>query len=94
MKSQMFIFPEVKPLDFSGCETVLEVALKHRLELEHSCGGMGSCTTCRVIVESPVEDLPPRSELEQEIADMRDFQPKERLACQLSPQQGLTVRIP
>ncbi len=87
-----------QPLDISceigKAESVLEVALNNKIELSHSCGGMGSCTTCRVVVESSVTDLPPRNELEQDIADMRNFTPQERLACQLPPRKGLVVRIP
>lgn len=87
-----------QPLDITckidDAESVLEVALKNKIEISHSCGAMGSCTTCRVIVLSSVTDLPPRNELEQDIADMRNFKPEERLACQLPPRDGLVVRIP
>ncbi len=87
-----------QPLDrtceIQNAESVLEVALSNEIEISHSCGGMGSCTTCRVIVESPIKDLPPRNELEQDIADMRGFAAEERLACQLPPAPGLVVRIP
>jgi 2Fe-2S ferredoxin len=62
--------------------------------LAHSCGGMGSCTTCRVIVVHTPQPLPERTELEQDIADMRAFRPEERLACQLPPLDGLVVRVP
>ena len=55
---------------------------------------MGSCTTCRVIVESDLANLSPRTELESEIADSRGFTERERLSCQLFPANGLTVRIP
>ena len=73
---------------------MLEVALKAGVEISHSCGGMGSCTTCRVFVVRSPEALPPRNELEQEIADSRGFHDDERLACQLPPQEGLEVRVP
>lgn len=55
---------------------------------------MGSCTTRRVIVVHSRAALPPRNELEQDIADMRGFRDDERLACQLPPQDGITVRVP
>lgn len=87
-----------QPLDITceigDAESVLEVALENEIDLGHSCGGMGSCTTCRVVIESSVAKLPPRNELEQDIADMRNFAPEERLACQLPPMDGLVVRIP
>lgn len=74
--------------------SVLEVALHYGLEISHSCGGMGSCTTCRIIVVKSPQPLPPRNELEQDIAEMRAFTENERLSCQLSPLPGLVVRIP
>ncbi len=77
-----------------GAESVLEVALNHGIDLSHSCGGMGSCTTCRIFIERSPEAIPLRNELEQEIADSRGFLENERLACQLPPIEGLTVRIP
>lgn len=75
-------------------ESVLEVALRNEIPISHSCGGMGSCTTCRVIVVHHDGPLPERNELEQDIADMRGFAPEERLACQLPPRPGLVVRVP
>ncbi len=75
-------------------QTVLEVALTHAVELPHSCGGMGSCTTCRVLVESPTDLLPPRDELELEHAQSRHFAENERLACQLPAVAGMVLRIP
>lgn len=74
--------------------SVLELALRHGLEISHSCGAMGSCTTCLVQIESSVDELPLRNELEADIANMRDFAANERLSCQLEPKDGLVVRIP
>lgn len=74
--------------------SVLEVALKHKIAIPHSCGGMGSCTTCRVIIEKSPQPLPPREEMELDIAEMRGFAENERLSCQLAPLPGLVVRVP
>ncbi len=86
--------PLNRKCEFSNESSVLEVALKNGIEISHSCGGMGSCTTCRVIVEKSPHPLPERSELEQDIADMRGFEPQERLSCQLAPSPGLVLRLP
>jgi len=55
---------------------------------------MGSCTTCRIVLESDPSRASARTELEQEIADSRGFSAQERLSCQLEPHDGLVVRIP
>lgn len=95
MSGQGILFqPMDKRCPIEGAESVLDVALKNGIDLGHSCGGMGSCTTCRICVEFSPQALPPRTDLEQDIAEMRSFQDEERLACQLPPSEGLVVRIP
>lgn len=74
--------------------TVLEAALKNKIELDHSCGGMGTCGTCRVWIISSLEPLEPRNEIEIEMANDRGFAEDERLACQLAIVNGLKFRIP
>jgi len=77
--------------------TVLEAALKNKIELNHSCGGMGTCGTCRVRILSSLESLgplEPRNEIEIEMANDRGFAENERLACQLAIVNGLKFRIP
>src|SRR5665213_3731323 len=103
---QQIILPQVMtdkkihffPMDISApigrAKSVLEVALRANVDIGHSCGGMGSCTTCRVFVEHSPEPLPPRGDLEQETADSRGFADNERLCCQLPPLAGLVVRVP
>ena len=90
----MKFLPQDSSVPFELGDTVLEVALKNKIPLAHSCGGMGSCTTCRVIVENSVEKLNPRTEVEIEIIEGRGFLNTERLSCQLLASPGLTVRIP
>jgi len=86
--------PGEKAIEIKDQRTVLEMALSGGVELNHSCGGMGSCGTCRVEVLSPLSDLAPRTELELEMAEERGFAPEERLACQLTPKKGLSVWVP
>ena len=93
-RASVLFLPENRSVAFTDEASVLDVALKNKIDLSHSCGGMGSCTTCRVIVVSDPTSLSPRTELEAEIAETREFTERERLACQLEPQDGLVVRIP
>lgn len=93
-KKFIHFLPMKKACEIKGQASVLEVALSNGIEIPHSCGAMGSCTTCRVIVESSPQPLPERNELEQDIADMRNFTKEERLSCQLPPVEGLVLRIP
>lgn len=74
--------------------SVLDVAIRARIPLNHTCGGNATCGTCRVVVVQGLDKLPERNELEQEMAEDRGFQAFERLACQIEPVDGLTVEIP
>jgi 2Fe-2S ferredoxin len=92
--NEIHFLPCDRRIAFTKEASVLEVALKNGVEINHSCGGMGSCTTCRVLIVKSEAALPERGELEQEIADMRGFRKEERLACQLPPLAGLVVEVP
>lgn len=94
MLKKILFLPAKVSFPINDANSVLEVALQNKIPLDHSCGGMGSCTTCRIVVESPIDLLPPKSALELEITDSRGFSERERLACQLDPVPGLVVRIP
>lgn len=82
----------VTPKELS--RSLLDLAVRNKIPLNHSCGGGGSCGTCRVLVRQGGERLEPRGEVEQAMADDRGFAPHERLACQISPVVDLVVEIP
>jgi ferredoxin, 2Fe-2S len=95
MKTKEILFlPREISCPIGNEHSVLAVGLKNGVEIPHSCGGMGSCTTCRDLVERADEALPPSNELELDIAEMREFADNERLSCQLPPVAGLVVRLP
>lgn len=78
--------PEEKPL--------LEILVENSVEISHSCGGMGSCGTCRVFITSRVGELPQRTEVENEIANDRGFTSHERLSCQVTFADALAGDAP
>lgn len=95
MKAKTFRFLPIDiEVPFKDGQTVLEAALSNKISLPHSCGGMGSCTTCRVIVENFVEKPNSRTEVEMEIIEGRGFSEMERLSCQILALEGLVIRIP
>lgn len=73
--------------------SILEAALRAGIEIDHSCGGNGTCGTCLVTVEKGLELLGPRDELEQEMAEDRHFSTNERLCCQNKPVNGLVLKV-
>jgi 2Fe-2S ferredoxin len=76
-------------------ESVLQAALRHGIEIEHSCGGWCACSTCHVIVEEGMDNV---TEVEEDEEDRLDtavgLTLKSRLACQCELLGGpVTLRI-
>jgi adenylate cyclase len=63
-------------------ETILLAALRAGIGHAHPCGGSARCSTCRVIIIEGLENCAPRNAEEQSIAEMLEFDPRVRLACQ------------
>jgi len=76
--------------------SLLDIALAHKIHIEHSCGGNRACTTCHVIVREGEDNL---SEAEDAEEDLLDQAPgvtlHSRLACQAVVEDGdVAVEIP
>lgn len=68
--------------------TLLDIAVENSVDLPHSCGGMGTCGTCRVRLEVQHGAAPERGDHEAEMAAERGFAPDERLSCQIELPSG------
>ena len=62
--------------------SVLDAALRHKVEIFHTCGGNCSCSTCRVIVLSGAENLSKMDSDEAQVLDSFDLKGPYRLGCQ------------
>lgn len=79
--------------------SLLQAARQHQVDLEASCEGSLSCSTCHVVVDEAFFDLlPEASEDEEDLLDMAfDVQSTSRLGCQIvmRPElDGMVVKIP
>jgi len=76
--------------------TVLEGLLKNGIALEHECGGMLACGSCRVVVREGLENLAPADEDEQDMLDRAGAStPGARLACQATARGGdIVIEVP
>lgn len=76
-------------------ESVLDIAIKHDVDLDHNCGGNCACTTCHIIVKNGMEHL---SEMEDDEADLLDkakgLTLTSRLGCQAHVYGDVSVEIP
>ena len=63
--------------------SILELAIENSVDVMHSCGGMGTCGTCRIRLQVLEGAVPERGEIETEMANERSFASDERLSCQV-----------
>lgn len=94
LKLEIIIENQARVASASQGQTVLEVALSANVDIPHSCGGMGTCGTCRVVVLDHPEGLSEPDELEVEIALDRGFSKLERLSCQARLLKSARVKKP
>lgn len=77
--------------------SILDIALAHDIELDHSCGGVCACSTCHVIVR---QGLASCNEASDDELDQLDNAPgltaTSRLGCQCVPNgtEDVVVEIP
>ncbi len=81
-------------------DNILDVALRHEIDLDHACGGVCACSTCHVKIIKGAECLAESTEDEEDQLDeARDVELTSRLGCQAKilrvPEGGvLEVKIP
>ena len=76
-------------------QTILEICLKHNIDLKHNCGGVCACSTCHIYVLQGGEHLEEMSVREKHFV-ARSEQPteKSRLGCQcLLISEGGNVKV-
>ena len=93
MPSIIFL-PDNKKILTKENETILEVAQQSNIPLTHVCKGNARCSTCRIQIVEGIENVSPRTELEEDIAVQMDFSSDIRLACQSKIIGDMTVRRP
>ena len=88
--------PEGAVLEANTGETVLGVALKNGIGIEHACEKSCACTTCHVIIREGFDSLEESEELEDDMLDKAwGLEPESRLGCQAKiADEDLVVEIP
>lgn len=83
-----------KDVEMSHDDNILNSLIEKDLPINHSCGGNGSCGTCRILVLRGGNQLAQPEGIELEMILDRKFSMKERLSCQTHPIDGLEIKIP
>jgi len=74
--------------------TLLAIAKKANIELDHFCGGQCSCGTCRVNVMNGAGHLSKMSGMEEMTLGAKHVANGCRLACQARPRGPVTIQVP
>lgn len=77
--------------------SILDIATKNNIDIDHSCGGVCACSTCHVMVRQGLESCNEPTEDEDDMLELAPgLQPESRLACQCVPDgtQDLVVEVP
>ena len=70
-------------IDAKVGETILEIAERNDIDLDHACGGVCACSTCHVKITGGASLLNESSEDEEDQLDTaRDVDLDSRLGCQ------------
>ncbi len=88
--------PEGAVLEAKSGETVLDVALKNGIAIEHACEKSCACTTCHIILREGFDSLQESEEIEDDMLDKAwGLEPESRLGCQAEvADENLVIEIP
>ncbi len=74
-------------------ETILSALNANNIGIDQSCGGHGTCTTCRFERISDSKTFSDANELEIEISIEKKMEKNLRLSCQTYVVQDATIKI-
>jgi len=90
------ICPEGANVEAESDESILNVALRNNISIEHACEKSCACTTCHVVVKEGFDSLDEAAENEEDYLDKAwGLEPESRLSCQaLVGEKDLVIEIP
>jgi ferredoxin, 2Fe-2S len=90
--------PDKIPYGVTGLPgSILDIALAHKIDVDHACGGVCACSTCHCIVREGLESCSEMTDCEEdELTYAPGLTPKSRLGCRTVPNGkcNLVVDIP
>lgn len=88
--------PEGAVCDAQEGETILDVAERVGVDIEHACEKSCACTTCHVVIREGFDSLEESDELEDDMLDKAwGLEPESRLSCQACVgEKDLVVEVP
>ena len=91
---QIRILPDEVEVRVKPGTTLLQSAEQAGVELMHSCGGIGACTSCRVLILEGRDHLTPIGRAEREQLTESGILHSHRLACQAAILGDVVIERP
>ena len=89
---KVYFLPDRVEVEVQEGETLMKAAKAAGIPQVSVCGGIGRCSTCRVIVIDGLQNCSPPSKDEQDIINMLNLPPNVRLTCQTTITGPVKVR--
>lgn len=74
-------------------QPLLEHLNRLNIPIDQSCGGFGTCGTCKITVLYNAQNLSPRNDIENDMSLDRGFEENERLSCQTYMKGSVKISI-
>ncbi len=74
--------------------SILALAARLKIEIDHYCGGQCSCGTCRINVKNGADNLSSMGGMEEMVLGSASLKKGCRLACQARIQGPVEIQIP
>ncbi len=86
-----FSFNSKRELNLRSDTSILDLLRQADIPHASVCGGRGRCSTCRVRIDSGLEDTAPPDANETKVLERVAASPNVRLACQVRLQKAISV---
>jgi 2Fe-2S ferredoxin len=92
---EIIVDPEKIPYGRTGLPgSILDIALAHGVEIEHTCGGVCACSTCHSIIRQGLPSCnEPTEDEEDQLEEAPGLTIQSRLSCQCVPDGTMDVVV-
>ncbi|MFN8009276.1 MAG: 2Fe-2S iron-sulfur cluster-binding protein [Terriglobia bacterium] len=91
---RIHIYPDNVEAQVKVGTTLLRSASQAGVDIQHSCGGIGACTSCRVMILEGKDHLTPIGRAEEEQLKESGILHTHRLACQTAILGDVVIERP
>jgi ferredoxin, 2Fe-2S len=79
---EVIFLPEGKSVNTGTGKTLLDLAFENDILIEHNCGGLCACTSCRIIIKDGMDLLEKKSDQENlQLTESGYYGQYHRLSC-------------